>query len=348
MGKIGVKGPLVETTRGPFDPGGQPRVDSPNALWLGLFAWNAAAGCTASKATLKNPAGAHDIWRWENASRLLQMQDEMGLEFHLAAARWGLNIVTGWVAGEQEMSGRHFRDHEMRYDMSDEFITLMKWAWSSDAPFSFEGDYFKSFGAVIDPKPARKPRPFLVNAGSPATGIDFAAKQCDWLFCLGDLATVRSAADQLEKRAAGYGRHVESFTFAWLLIADTDARAQALYREIADALDEEAVDTFILRGIEGSQSGHAEPGQTKPSAFKPPEGMRLREVVGEERYLAAGIGLGGKHMIGSAQTVAEQLREMHIEGRQRGIMLSFFDYFDGLERLERDVLPILRQMGIWQ
>lgn len=411
MGKIGEYGDLVSIKRGPFDPGGQPTVDSPNDLWLGLFAWNANSGCTASRATLRHPDGGQQIWRWDNASQLLQQADRMGLEFHLAAARWighggesrfhesflealsatpaaaaitenilglatghvtygfhpmhfakfgatvdhisggrwGLNIVTGWVADEQAMFGQQFSDHEMRYDMADEFITLVKWAWSSEKPFSFEGDYFTSHGAIIDPKPTRKPRPFLVNAGSSPTGIDFAAKQCDWLFCLGDLATVRAAADMLDECAHSYRRKVESFTFAWLLIADSDAEADALYREIVDEIDEEAADTFLLRGMQGSQSGRtgrtaSEIGQT----FNIPEGVSLRQALGEERYLATAIGLGGKHIIGSPETVAGQLLELHMAGRQRGIMLSFFDYFDGLARLERDVLPILKKMGVRQ
>jgi hypothetical protein len=32
------RGDRVEVTRGPFDPGGQPVLESPNRLWLRLLA----------------------------------------------------------------------------------------------------------------------------------------------------------------------------------------------------------------------------------------------------------------------------------------------------------------------
>ena len=145
---------------------------------------------------------------------------------HISGGRWGVNVITGWVAEEQPLFGREFPDHDRRYDMTDEFVTLMKHAWSRQEPFSFEGDYYRSYGVSLRPKPLRSPRPFPINAGSSPAGIDFAARQGDWLFCLGDLAVVRRAADDLRDRAETHRRHVESFTFAWVLAADTNAAAE--------------------------------------------------------------------------------------------------------------------------
>lgn len=404
---MGLRGRPVDVLRGPFDPGGQPRLESPHELWLGLFAWNVGGGCTASRAILRDPERYQHIWRWETAQRLVRMADRMGLEFQLSAARWlghggetrfhedvleslvatpatapitervlllstahvtygyhplhfakmgatidqisggrwGLNIVTGWVADEQALFGREFPDHEARYEMADEFVTLMKWVWASDEPIDFEGKYYRSYGAYTSPKPARKPRPFLINAGSSPTGIDFAARQCDWLFCLGDVETCRAASDSLQERTGKYGRHAESMTFAWLVIEDSDARAEAVAREVTEQIDERAVDTFLLRGFEGSRSGHATGAAKDSSNERLPGNLRLRETLGE-RYIGAGIGLGGQHIVGSPDTVAEGLRALHERGGQRGIMLSFFDYLGGMERLERDVLPRLRKMGL--
>jgi len=402
MGRIGITGDKVDIFKGPFDPNGQPQVSSPNQLWLGLFAWNVSGGCTISRSIMDRPATRKDIWEWPTASRLIQHADTMGLEFHLAAARWighggqigfhesvmeamtavpaaaaitknilglatghvsygfhpmhfakmgatadqisggrwGLNIVNGWIAEEQALFGQSFPDHELRYEMADEFITLVKHAWYADEPFVFDGKYFQSEGAFIDPKPIRNPRPFLVNAGSSPTGIDFAARQCDWLFCLGDLDTVARAATDLRDKAENYQRHVESFTFAWMLAADSNAEAQSVYSEVIENIDHEAAETFLLRGMQGSQSGR--PVDETESA----PGASVRSMVGDARYNATAVGLGGSHLVGDAEAIAEQIRQLHEQGQQRGIMLSFLDYEDGLIRLERDVLPILRKMGL--
>lgn len=404
---LGLRGRKVDLVRGPFDPGGQPALESPNDLWLGLFAWNVGGGCTASKAILTDPDRYQHIWRWETAERLVRHADAMGLEFQLSAARWlghggetrfhedvlesliatsatapitqrllllstahvtyghhplhfakmgasidqisagrwGLNIVTGWVADEQALFGREFPAHDQRYEMADEFVTLMKWVWSSDEPIDFEGKYFRSYGAYTSPKPLRKPRPFLINAGSSPTGIDFAARQCDWLFCLGDVETCRATAERLEQANERYRRHVESMTFAWLVIEDSDANAEAVAREVADQIDEQAVDTFLRRGFEGAQSGRPPADATMVARPALPENTTLREALGA-RYVSAGIGLGGQHVVGSADSVAEGLRELHQRGGQRGVMLSFFDHADGLRRMERDVIPRLRKMGL--
>jgi len=402
MGSIGSRGQRVEMTRGPFDPGGQPRVESQNPLLLGLFAWNLTGGCTISRAVLADPDRYQNFWHWDVARRLVRIADEMGLEFavpfgrwlghggvtrfnedqldfvsaaaalsqvtsrimlfstahvtygfhpihfakigatidYISGGRWGLNVVTGWIEDEQALFGQSFPDHDRRYQMADEFVTLMKWVWSSDQPITFEGEFYRSYGAYVSPKPARKPRPYLVNAGTSPAGIDFAAKHCDWIFCLGGVQQMRRTADALAEQAAHYGRHVDPMTFAYVVIAETDSAAREIFNSLASQIDEEAADTFIMRGMAGSQSGTPLPG------FMLDRSKSIREQVGEQRYLGSALGLGGHHIIGSPQSVAEQIRLLHQEGGQRGVLLSFFDPVAGLEMMRESVLPILRKMGL--
>jgi len=104
------------------------------------------------------------------------------------------------------------------------------------------------------------------------------------------------------------------------------------------------VSTFLARAAIGSQSGRDPTGA--PFVPETSAGPSPREAMGEEAYLSIALGPGGKHVIGGPESVAEQLRELHEQGLQRGIMLSSLDYVDGLERLETQVLPILRRMDL--
>ena len=107
---------------------------------------------------------------------------------HMSEGRWALNVVAGWIRDEVALFGGTFLEHDLRYEICDEFVTFLKQCWSSEEPFDFEGRFFKGRDVYVSPKPTRKPRPILLNAGFSPAGIDFAAKDCDWLFTSGTSA----------------------------------------------------------------------------------------------------------------------------------------------------------------
>ena len=45
---------------------------------------------------------------------------------NISAGRFGLNIVCGWFRPEIEMFGIEQQDHDARYRMADEWLTVMK------------------------------------------------------------------------------------------------------------------------------------------------------------------------------------------------------------------------------
>src|SRR3984957_14328260 len=61
---------------------------------------------------------------------------------HIGDGRFGLNIVPGWNEGEFEMFGATVRDHDLRYDYAQEWLEIIKRAWSSEADFDFTGTFF--------------------------------------------------------------------------------------------------------------------------------------------------------------------------------------------------------------
>ena len=62
---------------------------------------------------------------------------------HIGEGRFGLNIVCGWNEGEFEMFGATLRDHESRYEYAQEWLDIIKLAWSAPDDFDFHGRFIK-------------------------------------------------------------------------------------------------------------------------------------------------------------------------------------------------------------
>jgi FMNH2-dependent dimethyl sulfone monooxygenase len=101
---------------------------------------------------------------------------------HISQGRFGLNVVCGWNEDEFEMFDVTLRDHETRYEYAQEWLDIVKLAWSSQETFDFDGRFFKLKGVRAKPKPYGGTRPLLMNAGASKTGQSFAIRNCDALF----------------------------------------------------------------------------------------------------------------------------------------------------------------------
>src|SRR5207245_1335777 len=101
---------------------------------------------------------------------------------HIGEGRFGLNVVCGWNEGEFDMFGATLRDHESRYEYAQEWLDVIKLAWSPREDFDFDGQFIKLKGIRAKPKPYWGTRPLIMNAGASPTGQSFAIRNCDALF----------------------------------------------------------------------------------------------------------------------------------------------------------------------
>ena len=70
--------------------------------------------------------------------------------------------------------------------------------------------------------------------------------------------------------------------------------------------------------------------------------------MGDEKYMRMALGLGGYHVFGSPETVAEEFRLLYEDCGMEGVLISYCDPQRGLHQTEDRVLPILRKMGLRQ
>jgi FMNH2-dependent dimethyl sulfone monooxygenase len=249
---------------------------------------------------------------------------------HIGGGRFGLNVVCGWNEGEFDMFGATLRDHETRYDYAQEWLDIIKLAWSPEEEFDFAGRFFTLRGVRAKPKPYGGSRPLTMNAGASPTGQAFAIRNCDALFStiahgmsLADTAThvtnVRAAARQ-------GGRDIDVYTVGVVICRPTMAEAETYFRHCTiDNADWRAVDNILaMRNITPETHG--------PDGFR-----RMRDHQAN--------GMGGLPLIGDPDHVAGLLARLAAAGLA-GIAVSFVNYLDELPYFCAEVLPRLARLGL--
>src|SRR6266581_1949147 len=139
---------------------------------------------------------------------------------HIGEGRVGVNIVVGWNEGEFDMFGVKQREHDARYDYAQEWIDVVKLAWSRDGTFDFDGQAFA----------LRNCDAFFVATASSRTSLAGNAAK---------VAEVKAAAAKL-------GRQIEVFTVGQVICRPTQGEAEDYYRHVnIDNADWGAIDGML-------------------------------------------------------------------------------------------------------
>ena len=251
---------------------------------------------------------------------------------HITNGRFALNIVCGWFTPELEMFGVPQMEHDTRYDHAAEWVEVMKLLWSRDEDFDYEGKFIKVNKGFAMPKPVQKPFPALMNAGGSEKGRHLAAKHCDIAFVVltsHNLDEGRAQIDAFRRLAREeYGREIQIWGNGYVVHGDTQQEADAeLNRYVMEKGDEQAVERLMQ--VVGLQS-HVFP----------------THVLDWFRFHLK-AGWGGYPLVGTPDRIAGELSKLSDIGFD-GILLSWVDYLAGLERWNKEVMPLLEQAGLRQ
>src|ERR1700678_3788525 len=120
-----------------------------------------ATGLLASTRRITVFATAHTAFTHPIvAAKQFATMDQIG------GGRFGLNIVCGWNKPEYDMFGLQFAsEHKERYAYGQEWFDIVRKLWTADAPFDWDGTYFKLHEVRGNPKPYGGSLPPIVNAG---------------------------------------------------------------------------------------------------------------------------------------------------------------------------------------
>jgi len=251
---------------------------------------------------------------------------------HIGQGRMGMNIVCGWNEGEFDMFGVRQREHDERYDYAQEWVDVVKQAWTRDDTFDFDGKYLHLKAARAFPKPYGGTRPLMMNAGSSDVGQAFALRNCDAFFVATagsrtSLAANAAKVAEIKAQAAGLGREIEVFTVGQVVCRPTQKEADEYYQH---AIIENA-DWGAIDGMLANKS-------ITPQTIPPDE------YYAKRRYFASHA-VGGYPFVGTPDKVAEELAIISQAG-VRGIGLSFVNYLSEVPYFCDEVVPRLQRAGV--
>ena len=251
---------------------------------------------------------------------------------HITNGRFALNIVCGWFTPELEMFGVPQMEHDMRYDHAAEWVEVMKLLWSREEDFDYEGKFIRVNKGFAMPKPIQKPFPALMNAGGSEKGRHFAAKHCDIAFVVltsHNLDEGRAQIDAFRRLAREeYGREIQIWGNGYVVHGGSQKEAEVeLNRYVMEKGDEPAVERLMK--VIGLQS-HVFP----------------THVLDWFRFHLK-AGWGGYPLVGTPDHIVSELERLSDIGFD-GILLSWVDYLAGLERWNKEVMPLVEQAGLRQ
>ena len=287
------------------------------------FTW--ATGLLAATERIQVFATCHvPIWHPVTVAKMAATAD------HISGGRFGLNIVAGYNQAELGMFGITLAEHDVRYEVADEWASLLEKLWTSETEFDWEGTYFKVAKAFSDPKPLQRPWPTIMNAGSSGAGRAFACSHSDMIFAgLTALDRAKAQIDEIKQQARAAGREdFAIFGRAHILIGDSADEA----REQFERLHWTEADVNGARNVANIVS--------RNSQSTPFDEMKEKQIL--QGMIA---GFWALPVIGTADDVARQLLELHGLGLD-GIALSWPRYDEGLRQLEELILPRLIEAGV--
>ena len=263
---------------------------------------------------------------------------------NMTNGRWALNVVGGWIRDEVEIFGVEYPDHDLRYEMCNEFVLFMKLAWDKEEPFDFDGRFFKGKNIFISPKPKRKPRPIFIQAGYSPAGMDFAGRHAEWLFFINVSGNVRDLENAVKRATAAadkYGRRMRFIQYTWNVWEESDDIAEEISMAGADRVDQNTSGLMTYRSLDqpGTKTGAAWAAQLSGEGG-------IRKGMGEGSWNRNSWGLVARQIIGGYDTVAEHMRVLNKQFNFEGFLTGFFDPLAGIHKMENHLFPRLEKMGL--
>lgn len=252
----------------------------------------------------------------------------------LSGGRLLVNIVTGAESAELARFGVH-EDKETRYEMTGEFLRIMRGAWSGE-PFDFAGKHYRVEGATTRAVPDPLPEIYFGGASEAAEVV--AAETVDVYLAWGEPPTmVTERLDRMRERAARAGRTLRFGIRFHVIARDTAAEAWAEADRLLEGMDPEAVAAAAADFANTQSVGQRRMAQLASSA-------RL------EVYPNVWAGIGrvrggvGTALVGSHDEIAERMLEYHELGFDEFI-LSGYPHLEEAYRFGEGVMPRLRASG---
>ncbi|WP_394342446.1 LLM class flavin-dependent oxidoreductase [Rothia uropygialis] len=309
-----------------------------------------------------------------HAARMLASLD------HISSGRAGWNVVTSMFDGEARNHGMAtLPPHEERYARAEEFIDAVQALWDSWPRSSIcadregryadrtqirsvdhEGEHFSVAGPLNVPEPPQG-RPVLFQAGASEPGRSLASRRAEGIYAVAyDLEQGEEYRTDIRRRVAAAGRNPDDVVVMPGLVTyvgSTVEEAERKRRELDELLPVEAslrqLGKFVQRDCSDWELDAPVPELEPLEQFTGPKGRYatiLRIIEAERptvRELLGRLAAGGGHctMVGTPETIADQIEHWLDDGGADGFNLMLPTLPGGIEDFVDQVIPELQKRG---
>lgn len=298
---------------------------------------------------------------------------------HLTKGRFGWNVVTSYLPNAARNFGLEDElDHGQRYDRAHEYLDVLyklwEGSWDDDAvvrdaanrsytdpskvrAINHVGEYFRVAGPHLS-EPSAQRSPVIYQAGSSATGREFAAKHAEAVFVGGSsLEDFRSTIEDIHQRAERFGRargSVKTLASAVLICGRTREEA---YRKAAEFERMSSAEGYLAHA--GGGSGIDLAGYPPQTLISDITSSTARDAATSARYApgqTVGDALrqvtrfdrGPLYAVGTGADVAEAIEGWVAATGIDGFNLRQFVTPGTVEDFVEFVVPELQKRGLYR
>jgi alkanesulfonate monooxygenase len=252
----------------------------------------------------------------------------------LTRGRVLINIVTGGYPAELAADG-DFLDHDERYERTQEFMQVVRKAWTEEQRWGHDGKYYKVEGARLHPKPYQQPCPPFYFGGASEAGKRVGAEETDvYLLWAETQDMVRERVEDMRERAAALGRTLRFGMRVHVVVRETEEEAWAAAEELISDIPESMA--AVMEKIHAHTDSEGEKRQQQMRTAGEEENL----VIGPNLWTGIGkarVGVGTA-LVGSGENVAKRLQEYADIGLDTFI-LSGYPHLEEAERFGKYVMP---------
>ena len=296
---------------------------------------------------------------------------------HYSSGRIGWNIVTATSDAAAQNYGYDKQiEHDLRYDMADEYVdvTSKLWdAWEPDAvvmdeethtfidpskvkAINFEGKFYKTRGPLNVPRSPQGKPVFVAPGGSPR-GRKFSGRNAEIVLAGGaTLAEMKDYRDEVHRHALAFGRDPSKiktmFTCVPTLVRDNEEAEQAKTGAAVmrnKRLEHGLAAMSFLSGIDFSKFDLDGPvGEIKTNGMQTM--LRTFEKFGPNatlRDIMTRPNEGGfSALIGTADSIAGQMQEAMEEIGGDGFLITSHFKPKYVASIVDELVPVLQKRGL--
>ncbi|RQR62489.1 FMN-dependent monooxygenase [Burkholderia sp. Bp9002] len=296
----------------------------------------------------------------------------------ISGGRAGWNVVTTPLEGTAKNFGKAHPDHALRYEIADEYLSVVQGLWDSWDDDAFirdrasgqffardrlhtldhQGRFFQVAGPLnIQRSP--QGQPVIFQAGSSDAGIGLAGKFADAVFTHSpSLDDTRAFTQRVKQSAVEHGRSaddVKVFPGIGPIVGRTAAEAEEKYQAIRDLLTIDEALAFLGRFFDHHDFAQypldapfPELGDVGRNSFRSVtdrikadakrHGWTLRDT-------ALAVATPRPNFIGTPEHIADELIRWIDAGAADGFILGFAVQAQGVDDFFELVLPVLEARG---